>query len=186
MLITGASGTGKSTLLRHVCGQLRGLHGGVQVLEEVEVERDRAVVDCFGGSLEGALECLSRAGLGEARVWLRPPAELSEGQQFRYRLARMMESSARFLVADEFCATLDRETAKILAWQFGRFVRRSGRMAVVATSHEDLAEDLLAGGAGVLAGVMLAVGRATVAFNTKTPRHQGHQDGPQRTQRAQR
>ena len=119
-------------------------------LSEIAVERDRAVVDCFALPLEETLSVLSRVGLAEARVWVRRPCELSEGQQFRYRLAKFMASEAQVLFADEFCAVLDRVTAKVVAWNLSKFVRGSlgtgrPRAAVVATSHEDLCADLRPG-----------------------------------------
>src|SRR5207249_10363269 len=94
-----------------------------------------------------ALRYLALAGLSEARLLLRSPAQLSEGQQFRFRLAQFLASTADVLVADEFAAPLDRVTARVLAWQLGRFVRASAqsprpRAALVATSHTDFAEDL--------------------------------------------
>ncbi len=70
------------------------------------------------------------------------PAELSEGQRFRYRLAQFFASDADILIADEFAATLDRVTARVVAHQLGKFVRARRRAAIVATTHEDLAEDL--------------------------------------------
>jgi ABC-type ATPase with predicted acetyltransferase domain len=143
-LITGASGSGKSTMLRRVVRALhrppRGLR--MQCLSQLPLPRHRAVADCFSRPLDETLALLVRAGLGEPRAWLRAPAALSEGEQFRFRLARLMASEARILIADEFAAPLDRPTARAVAWQFARFVRKSGRAAIVATSHEDLAEDL--------------------------------------------
>ncbi len=148
VLITGASGTGQSTLLRAVQRALL-KEDGVSVVElgEIGVEGDRAVVDCFAGPLEEALAALSRAGLSEAHLCLRRPTELSEGQRFRYRLARFFASDADVLIADEFGATLDRVTARVVAYQLGKFVRGSvgsgrPRAVVVATTHEDLGEDL--------------------------------------------
>jgi ABC-type ATPase with predicted acetyltransferase domain len=120
-----------------------GLHDvSVVRLEEIVLPGDRAVVDCFELSLEETLSCLARAGLSEAHVLLRAPAELSEGQRFRYRLAQFFASDVDVLIADEFAATLDRITARIVAWQLGKFVRASGKAAIVATTHDDLAEDL--------------------------------------------
>lgn len=147
VLIRGASGTGKSTLLGGVEARLRARGVSVQRLEEVALEERAAVVDCFGEPLEQALAMLSRAGLSEARLLVRSPGELSAGEAFRYRLARFMAGEARVLLADEFGAVLDRTTARVVAWQLGRFVRASAggdrpRSAVVATSHDDLREDL--------------------------------------------
>jgi ABC-type ATPase with predicted acetyltransferase domain len=143
VLITGPSGAGKSTLLRAIAEAVRA-RGDVEVvaLEEIALPADRAVVDCFDGGLDAALGHLARAGLSEAHLCLRSPAELSEGQRFRYRLAQFFASDATVLVADEFGATLDRVTARIVSHQLGKFIRATGRAAILATTHEDLAEDL--------------------------------------------
>ena len=43
---------------------------------------------------------------------------------------------------DEFCATLDRETAKIVAYNVQKLARKLGKAVVAATTHTDLLEDL--------------------------------------------
>jgi ABC-type ATPase with predicted acetyltransferase domain len=155
-LITGPSGSGKSTLLRVIEAALRhqapSAGPPIQAPASIRLESiplpNRPLPDCFDLPLERTLGLLSRAGLAEARLWLRTPRELSEGERFRYRLARWMALSRRpILLADEFCNGLDRITARAVAWQLQRFVaaaRRTPRLraAIVATAHEDLAEDL--------------------------------------------
>jgi uncharacterized protein len=141
-LITGASGSGKTTLLRRVEEDLRLMGRGLLRLERIALPRC-AVVDCFGMPLEETTGLLARAGLGEPRLWLLAPRELSEGERFRFRLAQWMAGSARrVLIADEFCNGLDRVTARGVAWQLRRFVTEGRRAAVVATAHEDLGADL--------------------------------------------
>jgi ABC-type ATPase with predicted acetyltransferase domain len=147
VLITGPSGAGKTTLLRQTEAAMRARGMATLALEAIPVDRRRALIDTFPEPLERALQALSRAGLSEARLLLRPPARLSIGEVFRYRLARFMAGTVPVLVADEFTATLDRVTARVVAWQVGRFVRDSvrgavPRAAVLATSHEDVEEDL--------------------------------------------
>jgi len=153
ILITGPSGAGKSTLLRRIGAELGriGEKNAVKVmaLDDVRLPADQSVIDCFPGAIDIAAAHLARAGLSEAHVFLRAPAELSEGQRFRYRLAQFFASDADVLVADEFCATLDRVTARVVAFQLGKFVRASmqtnrPRAVIVATTHEDLAGDLRA------------------------------------------
>jgi len=53
-----------------------------------------------------------------------------------------MESKAQFWVMDEFCATLDRDTAKIVAFNVQKLVRQEGKAVLAATTHIDLSEDL--------------------------------------------
>jgi ABC-type ATPase with predicted acetyltransferase domain len=143
VLVTGASGSGKSTLLRQVEEDLRTAGRECVRLERMALPR-RAVVDCFGMGLEETMGLLARAGLGEPRLWLRSPRALSEGERFRFRLAKWMAGPARkVLVADEFGNGLDRVTARGVAWQLRRFVAEGGRAAVVATAHEDLGADLM-------------------------------------------
>ena len=43
---------------------------------------------------------------------------------------------------DEFCATLDRETAKIVAYNVQKLARKLGKAVIAATTHTDLFEDL--------------------------------------------
>lgn len=43
---------------------------------------------------------------------------------------------------DEFAATLDRDTAKIVAFNLQKFARQQGKAVIAATTHGDLFEDL--------------------------------------------
>lgn len=54
----------------------------------------------------------------------------------------MMESQAQFWIDDEFAATLDQDTAKIVAFNLQKHARNLGRGVIVATTHTDLFEDL--------------------------------------------
>ena len=88
-------------------------------LSEVEVDPDMPLIDTVGESVEEGLKLLSKVGLNDAFLFVRRYSQLSDGQKYRYRLAKLIESGAQWWVMDEFCATLDRETAKIVACLVG-------------------------------------------------------------------
>ena len=163
-LITGPSGAGKSTLFRAT----RAAHPQRRWIDLATLPApDAPVVDCFGElPLRDALELLARVGLGEAWTYLRTPAELSEGQRWRFRLALALheispapastsssasavasgttaaaarENDSPIIACDEFAAVLDRVTAMIVAYRLRRAIDALPHAAaVVATSHEDI------------------------------------------------
>jgi GNAT superfamily N-acetyltransferase len=53
-----------------------------------------------------------------------------------------MESGKQWWIADEFCSMLDRETAKIVAFNIQKIARQMHKAVIVATTHKDLFEDL--------------------------------------------
>ncbi|NIR86396.1 hypothetical protein GWO13_02040 [Candidatus Bathyarchaeota archaeon] len=85
---------------------------------------------------------LSRIGLNDAFLFVRRYSQLSDGQKYRFRIAKMIESGRRYWVMDEFCATLDRDTAKIVAFNVQKLARRLGKAVIAATTHTDLFQDL--------------------------------------------
>jgi len=140
VLITGESGSGKSVLLRALEKDL-----GPQAINivDVKVDPEKPLIDTVGKSLEEGLELLSRVGLNDAFLFVRRYSQLSDGQKYRYRIAKLIEESGKqFWIMDEFCATLDRDTAKIVAFNVQKLARQEGRAVLAATTHEDLFEDL--------------------------------------------
>ena len=92
--------------------------------------------------MEEGLELLSRVGLNDAFLFLRTYNQLSDGQRYRYRIAKLMESGKQWWLMDEFAATLDRDTAKIVAFNLQKLARQQGKAVIAATTHGDLFEDL--------------------------------------------
>lgn len=137
--ISGESGSGKSVLLRAL---ERDLGGEAANIDDVEVDPTKPLIDTVGSTFREGLGLLSAVGLNDARLLLRRYPELSDGQRYRYRLARLMERPERFWLADEFCSTLDRTTARVVAFNAQKVARRLGRCLIAATSHTDLVEDL--------------------------------------------
>lgn len=158
VFVTGASGSGKSTLLRLIREQLAETPGVALIdFAAFSEPRDAAVVDAVDAGLGDeamplgrVLRVLSLSGLNDAFVMLRRPSELSDGQRYRFGLARAMarveslpSGSFAVVLADEFGATLDRITAAALSRNLRRWVDQSRRVCVVAaTTHDDLLEPL--------------------------------------------
>ncbi len=137
VLFVGQSGSGKSTLMRQAAAQLE------QVVNIDSLEPgERALVDGFPTSLTESLGLLSTCGLSEAQLLLRTPQELSDGQRYRYRLARGLALKPAWLLADEFTATLDRTLARVIAFNLRKLATRTGSGCLLATTHEDIIDDL--------------------------------------------
>lgn len=139
--INGQSGSGKSTLLREVSRLLSEEGLKVASIDEVVFE-DKPLISQIGETMEEATQLLALAGLSDAYLYVRKPSELSDGQKYRFRLAKLLESGADVWVADEFGAVLDRVTAKVVAFNIAKVARKAGKTVVVATTHTDLIDEL--------------------------------------------
>jgi ABC-type ATPase with predicted acetyltransferase domain len=140
--ITGQSGGGKSVLLRELATQMAARGQKVVNLDEIDFQYDKPLIDQIGTDTNHAIELLAIAGINDAYLYARKPGELSDGQRYRLRLAKAVESGAEVWVADEFLAVLDRTAAKVIAFSLQKTARRMGVTLLVATTHTDMVPDL--------------------------------------------
>jgi ABC-type ATPase with predicted acetyltransferase domain len=174
--ITGPSGAGKSVLLREIQNQIP--PDERIAIDEIKLPTDKAVIDCIGLAAKvaekkynkksisavsacsavslttiEAMRLLGYAGLSDVFYMLTAPANLSEGQKYRFRLACCLASclgstpsrdgsGKKIIFADEFCSNLDRITAGVIAYNVRRFAKRAGVTFFLASSHEDILADL--------------------------------------------
>lgn len=125
LYITGESGSGKTSLL-------------TDLVDVVEPSIPATPLYSWGPTVEETIGVLSLVGLGDATLFVSCYGQLSDSQKARARLAASILQDCQHIVVDEFLSTLDRKTAKAVAYTFGKAVRRLGLRATVVTAHDDL------------------------------------------------
>jgi ABC-type lipoprotein export system ATPase subunit len=137
VLFVGPSGSGKSSLLRAAAAQEAGV-----TLMDTSFDDPRAIIDTLGPDPRQTAHSLSICGLSEAMLMLRSPGELSDGQRYRYGLARCLAGGAQSVAADEWCATLDDVTARVISYNVRKLADTRGVGFLLAGTREDLIDDL--------------------------------------------
>ncbi len=134
-VVVGPSGSGKTSIGRTL------FPGGIYNPAE-DWPEDKPIIDAIApdGDFNRVTAALSAVGLGSVPSWLRPYRVLSNGEQFRAGLARLLLlDSPKDVVLDEFTSVLDRQIAKIGASAFRKAWRRqTGRRVVCLTPHYDV------------------------------------------------
>jgi uncharacterized protein len=141
VLFTGESGSGKSSLMRGTADALSQNGRSVANVDALELG-NQTLIDTLPLGLNESMQLLSACGLAEAHLMLRTPEELSDGQRYRFRLALALAQGADWILADEFTATLDRRLAKVVAFNIRKLADRTCTRFLLATTHEDVTEDL--------------------------------------------
>ena len=135
-VVVGASGSGKTSIGKQIFGENRivnlseGWHMGRPIIDDIAPDGDFNTVTGL----------LASVGLGDVPAWLRPFRVLSNGEQFRAGLARLICEKPAEAVVDEFTSVIDRQIARIGAQAFQKAWRRenpSGKV-VLLTPHYDV------------------------------------------------
>jgi ABC-type lipoprotein export system ATPase subunit/GNAT superfamily N-acetyltransferase len=128
-LITGESGCGKSTLLK-------------EIGKPTPFVAPRQPLHAWADSDEDALRLLNSVGLNDASLFVLRYHQLSDSQQARARMYLGLCRKLKTMIVDEFLATLDRGTAKALAYGFQKMLRRENISLVAVTAQDDLVDYL--------------------------------------------
>lgn len=136
-LVVGPSGSGKSSIGRAAWGEraLHDLYAGWP--------KDAPIVDGIApdGDFKQVTGALASVGLGDVPAWLRPFHVLSNGEQFRAGLARLVVDAPERAVVDEFTSVIDRQIAQIGAAAFAKAWRRNqGKQVILLSCHYDVVE----------------------------------------------
>lgn len=134
-LVVGPSGTGKTSIGRRVMDGvgISDLYAGWPI--------DLPIVEAIspGADFNAVTGALASVGLGDVPSWLRPFHALSNGQQFRAGLARLITDAPACSVVDEFTSVVDRQIARIGAMAFSKAWRKNtGKKVVLLSCHYDI------------------------------------------------
>lgn len=137
-VVVGPSGSGKTSIGKQLFdgGKIINLSDGWNadrpIIDDIAPNRDFNIVTGM----------LASVGLGDVPAWLRPFAVLSNGEQFRAGLARLICEGPAEAVVDEFTSVIDRQIAKVGAQAFQKAWRRenpTGKV-VLLTPHYDVVD----------------------------------------------
>lgn len=135
-LIVGPSGSGKTSIGKQIWDNAiinlsDGWNENLPIVEDITPEK----------SMNEVTAALSAVGLGDVPAWLRPFKVLSNGEQFRAGLARLICEAPDKVIVDEFTSVVDRQIAKIGASAFAKAWRKNGKKQIILLScHYDIIE----------------------------------------------
>lgn len=135
-VVVGPSGSGKTSIGRVIFGEnlihdyTKGWAGNLPIIDEISP----------GGDFNEVTGALASVGLGDVPAWLRPFRVLSNGEQFRAGMARIICEKPKEIVIDEFTSVIDRQIARIGSQAFQKAWRRNnpGGKVVLLTPHYDI------------------------------------------------
>lgn len=135
-VVVGPSGSGKSSIGRVIFGDdlihdyTKGWAPDKPIIDEIAPD----------GDFNEVTGALANVGLGDVPAWLRPFRVLSNGEQFRAGLARLICTKPEKAVVDEFTSVVDRQIARIGSQAFQKAWRRTNPngKVVLLTPHYDI------------------------------------------------
>ncbi|KAF0820688.1 Bis-ABC ATPase [Bacillus sp. ZZV12-4809] len=142
--IVGDNGTGKSTLVKMMLGELEPDAGEIRIGSNLKVgylsqhvftnEDDQSVIDAFREGLavtEGEARHILAGFLFYGYTVFRKVSQLSGGEKMRLRLAQLMHRDINFLILDEPTNHLDIESREVLEEVLEEF-----NGTILAVSHD--------------------------------------------------
>lgn len=141
IVLTGLSGTGKTTLLQMLASELLPTTGSIIFPENVisgqlnSISSSKPLIEVIGKQDPGkGIYWLGVVGISEPFLYVKPFSALSAGQKYRAMLAKLLIRGANLWLIDEFCENLDLVNTNLLAKKISSLARKVGATAVIASS----------------------------------------------------
>ena len=134
-VICGASGSGKSTILKHLAEK----EG--KTISQPHFDNDKCLISNFDNmEPKEATMLLSQMGLASVPTWIRPFNVLSNGEQYRAALAKTVSELQGNDIAfiDEYTSVVDRNVAMSMSNALQKYIRRHNKRIILATCHYDI------------------------------------------------
>lgn len=131
-VIYGGSGSGKTTILKHYFDK---------DIDEATFDFKKSLISNFDWlEPEDAAILLSSMGLSSIPAWLRPFHTLSNGEQYRAKLAYVVGKAKQddVILIDEYTSVVDRDVAKAMSNALQKYIRRTNKRIVLASCHFDI------------------------------------------------
>lgn len=141
LVVTGLSGTGKTTLLQLLAAELSATSGVISLPNNATVgllspiSDPKPLIEVIGGEDTGkGIYWMGVVGLSEPYLYVKPFSALSAGQKYRAMLARLLTRGANLWLIDEFCENLDIVNTHLLSQKISTLARKVGATVVIASS----------------------------------------------------
>ena len=136
-VICGASGSGKSTILKHLAKQ-----HNTQIASP-SFDSSKCLISNFDKMTpKDTTMLLSQMGLASVPTWIRPFNVLSNGEQYRASLAKAVSDAKddEIIFVDEYTSVVDRNVAMSMSNALQKYIRRTNKKIILATCHYDIFE----------------------------------------------
>ena len=135
--ICGASGSGKSTILRNLAKE------NDCEIKKPSFDISKSLISNFTNlTPREASMLLSSMGLASVPTWTRPYNTLSNGEQYRASLAKLVSetNNTEIIFVDEYTSVVDRNVAKAMSNALQKYIRRNNKRIVLSSCHYDILE----------------------------------------------
>lgn len=133
-VVCGASGSGKSTILKHINdGEIKNAF----------FDCSKSLISNFDNlTPKDATLLLSSMGLASVPAWIRPYNVLSNGEKYRAELAKIVSESSEneIILIDDYTSVVDRNVAKSMSHALQKYIRKHNKKIILATCHYDIFE----------------------------------------------